>query len=149
METQRFCVFEQQYNENGRFLRVRGIDFSTLGLSGHHNLRSGHHNLLWATILAPTGHHFGVPGASPGHTGIQLGCLGQPRLRLPRAWRVKGCSPGPNTRPHQQDTSQPDLLIPDQQLLTTKQQICRLQAIPLSLMAPQGGRRISKVDSNN
>ena len=80
-DLQRFCVFEQQYNENGRFLRVRGIDFSTLGLSGHHNLLSGHHNLLWTTILAPTGHHFGVPGASPGHTGIQLGCLGQPRLR--------------------------------------------------------------------
>ena len=50
LETQRFCVFEQQYNENGRFLRVRGIDFSTLGL-------------LDTTICYPDiGHHFGSHG---------------------------------------------------------------------------------------
>ena len=77
--------------------------------------------------------------------------LGHPWGRAPGWLMVKRCFGGAIRGPNQQDTNQPDLLIPDQQLdrlpntswlrldtgnRTGEQQICRLQAIPRSLVAP-------------
>ena len=73
------------------------------------------------------------------------GPLEPPQGQITGAGKVKRCSGVPTRGPNQQDTNQPDLLIPEQQLdrlpntswlrLDTgsragEQQICRLQSVP-------------------
>ncbi len=63
--------------------------------------------------------HTGGIGTLLGGIWRHLGSLVAPKLRAPGWWKVKPWSGEAIRGPNQQDTNQPDLLIPDQQLDST------------------------------